>query len=389
MEPERRYALSALLDALALDSPEHEEAAARHVSSEELDEVFGALTLAGEAAEPRDEDGRPKPPLEAPEPRVAQLAAELRGRLGARPAAYADGERFLVALTHDVDHLAAGGPYRTARKLVAGTVVRPASADARRRRREGRAYLLDLFERRDPVYPLADLVAAEQEHNFGSTCYFLSRQDDPHDGTPARYQPALRSAVEAAAEAGLEIGLHASYRARDRPGAIAEEAELLAEATGIRPRGLRHHYLRSDPARLAAELRPAGLEYDTSIGWAGLPGLRAGTPFPYRLWDAEGREPGGWELPLLLMDATLGEPHYLGLDAEAALERSVAELAPVVEHGGACALLWHPSWHHPRLSRGYDLLYRRLLAWIVEQGGYAGSALEVLRRWSSRRAAAG
>src|SRR5205814_1321004 len=156
MEPEHRYALSALLDALALDPAEHEEAAGRAMSPQELDEVFRALTLAGEAEAPRDEHGRPKPPVEAPRPRVAELAAALGTRLGAGPAPYADGERFLVALTHDVDPLAAGGLYRTARKLVAGAVVRPASADARRRRREGRAYLIDLFERRDPVYPLAD-----------------------------------------------------------------------------------------------------------------------------------------------------------------------------------------------------------------------------------------
>jgi peptidoglycan/xylan/chitin deacetylase (PgdA/CDA1 family) len=389
MEPERRYALSALLDALALEPAQHEQEAARLVSAQELDKVFAALTLAGEAKGPRDEHGRSQPPAETPELRVSRLAAELRTRLGAGHPDYEGGERFLVALTHDVDSLAAGGVYRTARKLVAGTIVRPGSADAHRRRREGRAYLRDLFERRDPVYPLADFVSAEREHGFASTCYFLARQDDPHDGTPARYQPALPRAVEAAAEAGLEVGLHASYRSRDRPGAIAEEAALLAEATGIRPRGLRHHYLRSDPARLAAELRPAGLEYDSSVAWAGRPGLRAGTPFPYRLWDAERREPGGWELPLVLMDATLVEPHYLALDAEAAWTPSLAALEPIVEHGGAAALLWHPPWHHPRLSRGYDLLYRSLLAWIVEQGGYAGSALEVLRRWSSRRAAAG
>ena len=359
------------------------------MSPQELDEVFRALTLAGEAEAPRDEHGRPKPPVEAPGPRVAELAAELRTRLGARPAAYAGGERFLVALTHDVDSLAAGGAYRTARKLVAGTIVRPASADARRRRREGRAYLRDLFERRDPVYPLADLVAAEREHGFGSTCYFLARQDDPRDGTPKRYQPALRRAAEAASDAGLEIGLHASYRARDRPGALAEEAELFARRPASVLAACVTTTCGSDPARLAGELRLAGLEDDTSVGWAGRPGFRAGTPFPYRLWDAERREPGAWELPLVLMDATLVESHYLGLDAEAAWVRSVAELEPVVEYGGACALLWHPPWHHPRLSRGYDLLYRRLLTWIVEQGGYAGSASEVLSRWSSRRAAAG
>ena len=174
--------------------------------------------------------------------------------------------------------------------------------------------------------------------------------------------------------------MHASYRARDREGGIAEEAQLLGDV-----RGLRHHYLRSDPGRLAAELRAAGLRYDSSIAWAPRPGLRAGTPYPYRLWDAERREPGAWELPLVVMDASLAEARYEALDADRGLEAAVEALEPVAEHGGAVAILWHPPSHHPRLSRGYDRVYTRLLEWIHERGGWTGTASEVLDRWEARR----
>ena len=150
-------------------------------------------------------------------------------------------------------------------------------------------------------------------------------------------------------------------------------------------RGVRHHYLRSDPSRLASELRRAGLRYDSSIGWASQPGLRAGTPYPYRLWDPELREPGAWELPLVVMDATLAEERYLGLGAEQGYRAAVEALEPVAEHGGAVAILWHPPSHHPRLSRGYDRVYTRLLAWIEEHGGRHGTAAETLERWEARR----
>ena len=130
------------------------------------------------------------------------------------------------------------------------------------------------------------MLAAEGAR--GSTCFFLTRQEAPQDGYPERYGPGARARRwSGRAAAGIEVGLHASYRARERPGAIAEEARAAR-----RRQGLRHHYLRSDPARLAAELREAGLRYDSSIGWPSLPGLRAGTPYPYRLWDAERREAG-------------------------------------------------------------------------------------------------
>jgi hypothetical protein len=294
-------------------------------------------------------------------------------RLGVDRRGYPGGEQFLVALTHDVDLLGAGGARTAARKLAGGLVRR-----SPRRLREGFAFALDAVRGRDPAYPLQEMLDAEGGR--GSTCFFLTRQEDPHDGYPERYRPALRPALERTAAAGLEIAIHASYRARERLGAIAEEAEPLA---GVQ--GLRHHYLRSAPERLAAELRGAGLRYDSSIGWPSLPGLRAGTPYPYRLWDPERREPGGWELPLAVMDATLAEERYLDLGPRGAYEAAVEALEPVAEHGGAVALLWHPPSHHPRLSNGFDELYRRLLTWIDERGGWAGTAGETLDRWEARR----
>jgi hypothetical protein len=352
VEPERRYALEALLDALGRPFDERVR-----VDEALLDEVFGLLTLDHERHTGLDEHGRPLPPEEPPGPRIAEIAASL----GLERGGYPGGERFLVALTHDIDLLGAGGLATALRRL------------ARGRLREGSAFALDALARRDPAFRLDRMGPP-------STCFFLTRQDDPHDGYPRRYQPALSRSVERAAEEGREIALHASYRARERPGGIAEEAALLDA-----PQGLRHHYLRSAPERLAAELRAAGLRYDSSIGWPSRPGLRAGTPYPYRLWDPELREAGAWELPLVLMDATLAEERYLGLGPEAAFELAVETLEPVAEHGGAVAILWHPPSHHPILSKGYDRLYRRLLRWIEERGGRTGTAAETLDRWEARR----
>jgi hypothetical protein len=370
MEPERRYALDALLDALGLPFDEGAPA-----SPEELDEVFGLLTLAHERDAGLDEHGRPFPPAAPTGPRVAELAAELAARMGVERRSYPGGERFLVALTHDVDLLGAGGLSTALRRLAGGAVLRSG-----RRLREGTAFLLDALARRDPAFPLARLGPP-------STCFFLARQDDPHDGYPERYQPALKRSLQAALADGREIGLHASYRVRDLPNGISREAELLAESIPDNNllQGLRHHYLRSVPDRLATELRAAGFRYDSSIGWPSRPGLRAGTPYPYRLWDPEQREPGAWELPLALMDATLAEERYLGLDADAAFDVAVETLQPIAEHGGAVAILWHPPSHHPRLSNGYDRLYRRLLAWVGERGGRTGTAAETLERWQARR----
>jgi hypothetical protein len=368
VEPERHYALDTLLDALGLPFDERAPA-----EPEELDEVFALLTLAHERDAGLDEHGRPRRPAELPGPRLAEIASELGRRLERERRGYPGGERFLIALTHDIDLLGAGGITTAFRRL------------ARRRLREGSALLLDALARRDPAFPLARMGPP-------STCFFLARQEAPQDGYPERYQPALSESLQKAAADGRELGLHASYGARDETGSVAVEAAMLTKAIPsnsllLSPKGLRYHYLRSAPERLAAELREAGLRYDSSVGWPARPGLRAGTPYPYRLWDPERREPGGWELPLVLMDATLAEERYLGLDADTAFDTAVAALEPVAEHGGAVAILWHPPSHHPRLSNGYDRLYTRLLDWIEQHGGRTGTASETLDRWELRRLA--
>ena len=107
MEPEQRYALDALLDALGLPFDESVP-----VEPAVLDEVFGLLTLAHERDAELDQHGRPLPPPDPPGPRVAELAAGL----GLERRGFPGGERFLVALTHDVDLLGGGGLPTAARK---------------------------------------------------------------------------------------------------------------------------------------------------------------------------------------------------------------------------------------------------------------------------------
>ena len=120
--PEQRYALDALLDALGLPFDESVP-----VEPAVLDEVFGLLTLAHERDAELDQHGRPLPPADPPGPRVAELAAGL----GLERRGYPGGERFLVALTHDVDLLGGGGLPTAARKL-AGLGRAPLAAAAAR-----------------------------------------------------------------------------------------------------------------------------------------------------------------------------------------------------------------------------------------------------------------
>ena len=138
-------------------------------------------------------------------------------------------------------------------------------------------------------------------------------QDGP---APADYDRLRPRVVETLLELRAEIGLHASYTAAFDTSLIAEEkAEL--ERLGATLHGQRYHYLRVDPHANLAPLVDLGFAYDSSLGFGGAPGFRAGIAHPFRPWDVEQDRPLDLvEIPLAAMDVTLAEPRYLGLSVQ-------------------------------------------------------------------------
>jgi hypothetical protein len=178
-------------------------------------------------------------------------------------------------------------------------------------------------------------------------------------------------------ERGAEIGLHGSYTAAEDDVRLADEKEQL-EALAGPVAGQRFHYLRVDPHRNVPALERLGFAYDSSLGFAGAPGFRAGIAQPFRPWDREQDRPLDLiEIPLAIMDVTLAEDRYLGLSAGQAEPRIESLLDWAAEHGGGFALLWHTDRFDPLTARGWDRLYGRILDGVRERGGICLSAGEL------------
>jgi hypothetical protein len=107
--------------------------------------------------------------------------------------------------------------------------------------------------------------------------------------------------------------------------------------------------------------------------------MRAGFSFPYHPYDLASEQPLGLvELPLAVMDATLSDQRYLGLDADAGYLRSISVLERVAEAGGTVAILWHNDRFAGSYARGWDRCYERLLDWVVARGGRLCACEDVL-----------
>ena len=92
------------------------------------------------------------------------------------------------------------------------------------------------------------------------------------------------------------------------------------------------------------------------------------------------------ELPLALMDGTLQEPHYRGLEAASAEQAAAAVLARALRSGGAVSLLWHNNRFDRRVSRGYDGVYWRLVDQALADGARCGGAADIVARWQEATA---
>lgn len=345
---------------------------------DDLAEAFFHLARLEERGGARDRHGRfpaaatsldlLDPPLE-----------RLRRSLGVEPPRWG-GARFAVCLTHDVDI-----PWRWTRAGIRAGARRLKEAafglDGVRGLREARglaAIPLHRLRGTDPNFSFRRIVELERAHGASSTFFLLAAHRVVQDGTAREDFDRLRPrVVETLLELGAEIGLHPSYAAAHDPALIAEEkAEL--ERLGTTLRGARYHYLRVDPHANLAPLEQLGFAYDTSLGYGGAPGFRAGIAHPFRPWDiANGRALDLVEIPLAAMDVTFAERRYLGLSVAEAERRLLALLDRAAEHGGGFSILWHTDRFDPPTAGGWDRLYARVVDAVRARGGTCMAAHEL------------
>ncbi len=349
--------------------------AGRRPQGNDLAEAFFHLARIEERNGPRDEHGRFPASATCLDPLDPPLE-RLRRNLGLDPPRWG-GARFAVALSHDVDI-----PWRWTRKGVRlgagrlkaacgdGTEAPPGARPVGSRPCPSIACVA-------PTPTSASSASSKSSARAGpSSVFFLLAahrvvQDGP---APADYDRLRPRVVETLLELRAEIGLHASYTAAFDTSLIAEEkAEL--ERLGATLHGQRYHYLRVDPHANLAPLADLGFAYDSSLGFGGAPGFRAGIAHPFRPWDVEHDRPLDLvEIPLAAMDVTLAEPRYLGLSVKEAERRLLALLDWAAEHGGGFSILWHTDRFDPATAGGWDRLYARLIDAIHERGGVCMSA---------------
>jgi len=281
------------------------------------------------------------------------------------PAARRKGDLWL---THDVDLplVAAGRPWWQVGRSLGADLVNRRTPRLAWRRIAGwaRARRGDLDG--DPANTFDFLMDVAEGAGLRASFNFLAGGTAKADGSYRLSDPWIRRLLQRIAARGHEVGFHGSYDAFEDPHLVAEEFQHLratAETLGIaQPAwGGRQHFLRwSNPWTWRA-WSDAGLQYDSSLSYAELPGFRAGTSRAYPVFDLDRRRVLPlFERPLTFMDASATRYLHLNREESLGLARRLAQTCKAA--GGTFVLLWHNDAVMTESSRK---LYRDLVGEVV------------------------
>jgi len=276
---------------------------------------------------------------------------------------------FSLLMTHDIDHI----------RKFPGLMQSLAMMPKRHFMPDGLKYLADyvggqLKRKRDPFDNLEDVcymdarVNAEQPELGKSVFFFSTRSEGQHEVTYQIQDRIVKEAIERVRRSGAIVGLHSSYKAGINPELVAEEKAKLEEVCRTPVRCNRHHFLTWREVEDGWALAHAGIECDSTLGYADIAGFRLGVCHPIPLFDPVSLKLFGiTEHPPAVMDCTLSDKDYMDLDETEAFDYCSALIRETWKYNGEFVMLWHnyslaagPHNYHTRL-------YPRLLRYAASR----------------------
>ncbi len=269
--------------------------------------------------------------------------------------------RFSVLPTHDVDILRkyqhAFQPFRTLLSAMLGRQTL---------RNVPESLAIAMRFKKDPLDTFARIIDFDASCSAGLAqspiYFFMAGGKSRFDGMYNIHSKAAKSTIKLVRESGAEIGLHTSYEAGIRQELIAEEKATLEEVCGFPVHHNRNHYLTWREIENGWALAKAGIDRDSSLGYADVAGFRLGVCRPVPLFDPIKMQLFGIEEhPLIVMDCTLSNDNYMNLNEEEAFSYCQRLIDQTRKHHGEFVMLWHNTMFVSEQGNYHPNLYQRLL----------------------------
>ncbi|HGE72013.1 TPA: hypothetical protein ENX78_14335 [Candidatus Poribacteria bacterium] len=278
---------------------------------------------------------------------------------------------FVACLTHDIDFAKKWnreGIYSEIRHWGSIALKKHKPVSAIRRMKKA----LNLMIRRiDPYWNYKEIIELEKRYGFSSSFYFFGGGDF-FWGVKAKYSvkdKKIADLIHEIKDSGCEVGLHGSFNSYNDLEMLQSEKESLEKIVG-EIYSIRQHYLRFDVKKTYAIYEKLGIKCDVTLGYAQHEGFRAGICLPYHPYSLDEDRPYNViEIPLTVMDCTLGDPIYRNLDTEESLSSIESLLAQVKKYNGCIVILFHNTYLDVLGHSEYMSIYKQCLEWVMENNG--------------------
>jgi hypothetical protein len=308
------------------------------------------------------------------------------------------GHRFVVSLTHDVDHprvrqhLCDHTMFGFLYRALIGSVI-----DFCRGRRPLRQVVTNWKAAFSLPLVFAGIVKdfwnqvdryLELERDLAATFFVIPTKGDAGVGSHGRIR-AKRASCYALADivddlkkllsANREIAVHGINAWRDSAKG-RDEREHVQKITGTAETGVRMHWLYFD-SQAPATLEKAGFSYDSTVGYNETIGYRAGTTQVFKHTEVDHL----LELPLHIMDTALFYPSYMNLRNDQARAAMLPLIENVTRFGGVLTINWHDRSLGP--ERLWEDAYLALLGDLRARTPWFATGLQTVSWFRKRRAA--
>ena len=202
----------------------------------------------------------------------------------------------------------------------------------------------------DPYNTFDLIMDISEYHGLKSTFFFIADHSAGLiDGVYNIDHPLIRNLLRKIHQRGHDIGLHPSYNTYQDPIQTKREFESLKKVCMEEKIdqviwGGRQHYLRWETPTTFQNLEEAGVSYDTSLAFADHAGFRCGVCYQFPTFNVRSRESLAlYEHPLIVMDRTVLDKHYmnLGVEGETSLRAIEQYKDQCRMFDGDFTLLWH------------------------------------------------
>lgn len=196
--------------------------------------------------------------------------------------------------------------------------------------------------KKDPYYTFDYLLDFYQKSKHKGYFFFMSGGKTIYDNFYSIDDSRIQEIIKRLKHEGHFIGIHPSYASYNNSKLLTKEKDKLENSTSQDIAFGRHHYLNFALPTTWQNWEEVGMQWDSTLGYADLPGFRCGVCYEYSVFDILNRKKLKLkEKPLIVMECTIFEERYLNLNYEESFYKIISNIDTVRKYNGEFVLLWH------------------------------------------------